>query len=335
MTTNSSTRRWRAALAALPLLAVAACGSSSGGTDDPALSNVPQPGTSGASATAGAFPVTVASGPLSKPTQLTIDKRPTKIVSLSASATETLFAIGAGSQVVAVDDQSDYPKTAPKTKLSGYQPNVEAILGYSPDLVVAADDAAGMVAGLKHAGVPTLLMPAPVKLDEAWSQMERLGAATGHVADAAAVVADTKRRLDAAVAKGKGKISGLTYYHELDPGLYTLTDQTFIGQIYQAFGFKSIADGAKGGDGYPQVSAEFIVSANPDLIVLTDAEFGNVTVASASKRPGWAGLNAVKNHHIIDADPDISSRWGPRIADFAELIGQQAAALANDTAGAK
>ena len=85
---------------------------------------------------------------------------PQRIVSLSPSATESLFAIGAGQQVVAVDDQSDYPKTAPKTTLSGFTPNVEAIAGYKPDLVVVSYDPNNLVATLQGSASGSLVQHA-------------------------------------------------------------------------------------------------------------------------------------------------------------------------------
>lgn len=322
---GGSGRRVRALLAGAAALALtlglAACGDD--GDDEAA----PAGASSAPAAGAGTFPVTVLSGPLDGGTELTIESRPEAIISLSPSATETLFAIGAGDQVIAVDDQSDYPENVPTTDLSGFQPNIEAILGYSPDLVIASDDVNNLVAGLSAAGVPTLLMPAPADLDEAYSQMERLGAATGHVAEAAALVAEVSGAVTSAVEKIPD-VKGLTYYHELDASLYTITSDTFIGQLYAEFGLTSIADAAAaGGDQYPQLSAEYIVEADPDLVVLTDAEFGDVTVETARQRPGWDGISAVRTGHIVDLDPDIASRWGPRLADFAELIGEQVATL--------
>jgi iron complex transport system substrate-binding protein len=273
--------------------------------------------------------VTVASGPLSAPTQLTIAKAPKRIISLSPSATETLYAIDAGSQVTAVDSDSDYPANAPRTNLSGYTPNVEAILGRQPDLVIAAEDTNNLVAGLKKVGVPTLLLPAPTGLTEAYSQMQRLGAATGHVAQAAALVTQTKQRIATAVAKAGSADKHLTYYYELDPTYYTVTSASFIGQMCAQFGMTSIADATHSSDGYPQLSAEFIVAANPDLIILADGpNAGGVTVAAVGKRAGWAGMSAVQNHHVIVIDADIASRWGPRIADFAEQISAEVSTVA-------
>jgi iron complex transport system substrate-binding protein len=271
----------------------------------------------------------VASGPLSAPTQLTIPSQPQRIISLSPSATETLYAIGAVRQVAAVDNQSEYPANVPKTDLSGYTPNIEAILGYQPDLVVATDDNNHLVDNLKKAGVPTLLLPAPTSVDEAYSQFGRLGAASGHAEAAAALTAQITARMAAAVAEAGSTGKHLTYYQEVDATYYTVTSKTFAGQLYAQFGMSSIADAASGGaQDYPQLSAEYIISANPDLIVLADSGAGGgITAADVAKRAGWAGMSAVQNQHVITVDPDLASRWGPRMADFAELIGAQVATV--------
>ena len=102
-------------------------------------------------------------------TTVTISHQPRRIVSLSPTATEMLFAVGAGKQVVAVDDQSNYPTNAPTTKLSGIEPNVEAIAGYSPDLVVAADDTTGLAKRLASLSVPMVVEPAARTLDDSYA----------------------------------------------------------------------------------------------------------------------------------------------------------------------
>ena len=158
------------ALAAAAVLAAtcAACGGS-------------QPGTPTASPAAGAsFPATVsaANGAVH------IGSRPTAIVSLSPTSTEMLYAIGAGSQVKAVDSDSDYPPQAPMTKLSGFQPNVEAIVGYKPDLVVVDGNAGGLIKSLAAFKIPVLELPAAAKLSDVYAQFDELGQATGHLAQA-------------------------------------------------------------------------------------------------------------------------------------------------------
>ncbi len=299
------------------LLTLAACGGSSGGSTASASgSAAASPSTSAPAA----YPVTVtgANG------TVTLEKQPSHIVSLSPTATEMLFAVGAGSQVVAVDDQSTYPTDAPKTKLSGFQPNAEAVAGYDPDLVVASNDANGLVASLTKLKVPVILLPAAATLDESYAQIATLGQATGHADDASKVSQQTKDRIAAAVASVPASVKGQKVYHELDNTFYSVTSKTFIGSIYSQFGLTNIADGAKDASGgYPQLSAEYVVKSAPDLIVLADTKCCQQSAATVAERPGFAAVPAVKNGHVLEADDDIASRWGPRVADFAESVAKE------------
>lgn len=303
-------------------LGLAACGSSGGsaGGDPTGSAGHTEAAATPRAVDDSAYPVTVKSGPLQGGTPLTIEARPTSIVSLSPTATESLWAIGAADQVVAVDRQSNYPDGVPTTDLSGYEPNVEAILAKSPDLVVAPSDSGDLVASLAKAGVPTLILPAATTIDEAYSQIERLGVATGHPAEATTLVGQMQQQIKAAVAKAP-PAQGLTYFHELDPTLFTVSGNTFIGEVYGLFGMTSIADQAKGGDDYPKLSAEFVVDADPDVVMLADTECCGMTVKKAGQRAGWEQMTAVREHHVFVLDKDISSRWGPRLVDFVRKIG--------------
>lgn len=257
---------------------------------------------------------------------VTIKSAPKAIISLSPTATEVLFAIGAGKQVLAVDDQSNYPAKAPHSKLSGYTPNLEAIAGMHPDLVVDSNDNQGGVVistGLAKFKIQTIEQPAADKLSDTYSQIVALGAATGHSKEASKLVISMKKRIAAAIASVKSKGKALTYFHELDPTPYTATSNTFIGRVYSAFGLKNIADAAAGADksGYPQITNEYLVAANPDLIFLSDAQYGE-SADTVKARPGFSGLKAVQNNGVISLPADYPSRWGPRIADFYEFIAQ-------------
>ncbi|MEU5878995.1 ABC transporter substrate-binding protein [Spirillospora sp. NPDC047279] len=254
---------------------------------------------------------------------VTIPATPERIVSLSPTHTETLFAIGAGKQVVAADEYSTYPAEAPKTKLSGFKPNAEAIIGYKPDLVVLSDDMDGIVKALEKVKIPVLLEPAATKLDEAYDEIADLGKATGREAEAARLTADMKKRIQDTVTTAKvpaGK--KLTYYHELDNQLHTVTSSTFIGQVYGLFGLENIADKAeKAAGGYPQLSPEFLLKSDPTLIFLADTRCCGQNEATVAKRAGWQGLAAVKDKGVIPLDDDIASRWGPRLPEFVQTIG--------------
>jgi iron complex transport system substrate-binding protein len=296
-------------MAVLFLLVVAACGSNGTPQASP---------TETAAGPSDPFPVTIESAGAPE----TIASRPERIVSLSPTATESLFAIRAGDQVVAVDDQSNYPADAPRSRLSGYQPNVEAIAGYRPDLVVAAFDPSGLVKGLRKLDIPVLLQPAATNLDEAYAQIEALGLATGHEPGAKAVVTRMRARIAELVASASaGKSTSV--YHELGPDYFSATSKTFIGSIYQLLGAENIADGAGGkAPDYPQLSAEYIVSANPDVIVLSDTKCCGQSPETVTGRPGWSKIAAVRNGNIVPVDDDIASRWGPRTVDFVEIVAQ-------------
>ncbi|MGH3112962.1 MAG: ABC transporter substrate-binding protein, partial [Gaiellaceae bacterium] len=248
-------------------------------------------------------------------------------VSLSATATESLFAIGAGEQVIAVDDQSDYPADAPVTDLSGFEPNVEAIAGYEPDLVIAAYDPGGLVDGLEKLGIPVLLQDAAPDLDAAYEQIETLGEATGNVEGAGTIVESMRSEIEELAGSAPGA-EGATVYHELGPDFYTATSETFIGSVYELFGLVNIADAAAvDAGGYPQLTGEYIVSESPDLIVLADTRCCEQTADTVTGRPGWGQIEAVQNGDIVEADDDIASRWGPRTVVFVEQIAESLAGI--------
>ena len=249
---------------------------------------------------------------------------PHRIVSLSPTATETLFAIGAGKQVIAVDDQSDYPKQAPKTALSGFTPNVEAIASYKPDLVVVGFGAS-LVSALERLGITVVYQPAASNVAEAYDQIRQLGQATGHQKESTTLVRSMQKKLTALIRTVPKKSRHLKVYHELGPDYFSTTSDTFIGRVYKLFGFRNIADAADTTkSGYPQLSAEYIVSANPDIVVLADSVCCAQTPASVAGRAGWSQLTAVKKKRVIAVDDSIASRWGPRIVDFARFVAQAA-----------
>jgi iron complex transport system substrate-binding protein len=263
------------------------------------------------------FPVTIqaANG------RITIPRRPTRIVSLSPTATENLFAVGAGSQVVAVDEFSNYPARAPRTKLSGFQPNAEAIAGYRPDLVLL-HTGGEIVVQLRALGIRVIHLPAAASLNQAYNELIQVGRATGHPRAAQRVVRSMKTRIASAVAQARRRGSArLAVYHELTTDYYSASSRTFIGQVYKLFGLRNIADSAADANsGYPKLSAEHIIASNPDLIVLADSKCCGQSQATVAARPGWSTIKAVRNRRVIRADDDVVSRWGPRIVGFVRAV---------------
>lgn len=314
---RTTLRRPITAIAVATALALTACG------QEPSVGDPAAAAASGAAA----FPTTVttAAG------DVRIEAEPDAIVSLGATATEMLFAIGAGDQVKAVDEHSNYPTAAPTTDLSSYEPNVEAVIALAPDLVVVTSDKGGLGEQLGAADIPVMVLPAAATLDEVYDQFEQLGQATGHREQAGEVAADVRSRLERIARQTPKPDQPVTYYHELTPDHYSVTSATFVGQVFGLLGMRSIADAAPGGTsengGYPQLSAEYVVKADPDVIFLADTKCCQQTPAAVAKRPGWSSISAVENERVIALDDDVASRWGPRVVELLEAAAEALATM--------
>ncbi len=264
------------------------------------------------------FPVVISSAA----GDVTIESRPERIVSLSPTATEILFAIDAGDQVEAVDDKSNYPPEAPTSDLSGFQPNVEAIAAREPDLVIYHFDPGDLADSLERLGIPALMQPAAVKLEDTYQQISDLGRATGNREAADELVESMKKEIAAIVETVPEFEQAPTYYHELEQTYFTLTSKTFAGEVYSMLGLENIADAAdtEGSGGYPQLSAEYIIDADPDFIFLADTKCCGQSSETVSQRPGWGSMKAVTNNRVVELDDDVASRWGPRVVDFLRAV---------------
>jgi iron complex transport system substrate-binding protein len=264
----------------------------------------------GATSTAPAagFPVTVGG--------LTLTAPPAAIVSLSPTATEMLFAIGAGDLVVAVDEFSTYPPGAPVTDLSGFTPNVEAIASYGPDLVVVSYDPGNLISQLTTLEIPVHVVPdTPTSLDDIYAQLTDLGTLTGQGAGAADLVAEMAAEIERLVAGAPVYVMPLRYYIEIDNTLWTYTSESLLGALFAMVGLENIATSGNPGEVTMQLSPEAVVTADPQVILLANAQFGE-SAATVADRPGWSGIEAVRTGTIVELSPDIASRWGPRVVDL-------------------
>lgn len=258
--------------------------------------------------------------------EVIVESQPMAIVSLSPTATEMVYAIGAGAQVVAVEEYSNYPAEAASklTKLSGFDPNIEAIAAYKPDLVLISNDMSSVQKQLNALGITVWMGQAAATLDDVYAQIAELGQLTGHVKSSDKLVDSMKSEIKSALPSPSAETTARTYYYELDNTYYSITSNTFIGSLMSNFGLSSIADGVEAGNDYPQLNAESIISKNPDFIFLADTKCCAQTAATVAARAGWNSITAVTADKIIELDDDIASRWGPRIVD---LVKQVAAAV--------
>jgi iron complex transport system substrate-binding protein len=308
------------ALAAGLAISLAACGgdgnnatatataASSGAVSGPFFDcTAPHPNTT---PNAAAFPMTVLDG---VGRSVTFTAPPASIASLDGAHTEILYAIGAGGQVSSVDNFSDCPSEASSVpKIDAFNISLEAITAQHPDLVVLGFAyQSDIVAQLEDAGLTVLTLPAPSDISGVYAQIQLLGEVTGHSDDADILVTSMRSHVRTIAAEVAGKTPP-SVYHEVDNTYYSAGPGSFIDDLYKTLGAKNIAESS--GEAYPQLSAEAIVAANPDVIILADEASGE-SATTVAARPGWSVIKAVKDHHVYVVDPDIVSRPGPRIID--------------------
>lgn len=249
---------------------------------------------------------------------VTFDAPPERIISLSPGATEILFALGAGGRVVAVDRFSDYPAdTAALPQLEYSSPDPEAALALDPDLVILATRQREQVQQFRDLGMRVLFLSEPTDIEGVYAHVALLGALTGAAEQAAAVEAEMRGRIDA-VAAEVADATPVRVLYELSPDLYTVAPDTFIGSLIAMVGGENIAAGAT--SPFPQLTAEAVLAADPEVVLLSDAESAGETAESVAARPGWDGVSAVTTGRIVPIDPDIVNRPGPRLADGIEAI---------------
>lgn len=248
---------------------------------------------------------------------------PQAIVSISASTTEILFAIGAGDQVIGRDDYSLFPEEALDVAsvgaLWGELPT-ETIIAMEPDLVLAAQIISeDQVMALRELGLNVYWQANPESYDELWENLRKIALLTGHENETETLIAD----LDARVKAVQESIATLddrpSVFYELDAtdptNPWTSGAGTFIDYIITEAGGLNAASSLQGD--YAQISAEELVATNPDIILLADALYG-VTPESVAERPGWDVITAVVDNAIYPIDPNMMSVPGPRLVDALE-----------------
>lgn len=292
-----------------------------GGTKAPAPAAAPSAAaTATPTATPTAtFPVTVKDQD-GKP--VTVAARPKAIISFSPGVTEVLFAIGAGPQVIAADQFSDFPAEAKalKTRVKYTNPDVEGALALNPDLVVMSRAQRTSVERFRTAGLPVFYAPEPDTLEAVVESVRMWGQLTGHPAEAERVAADMRTRIDATKAKVAAVTEGPRAYYELSDSLFSVGDQSFIGSMLTLLKAKNVATGAP--TSFPQLTAEAVIARDPQVIFLADAASAGQSLETLKKRPGWTSISAVKEGKVHPVNPDIGNRPGPRIVLALEELGR-------------
>jgi iron complex transport system substrate-binding protein len=316
---------WLTALLALAVAMLSACGGDDDGSTD---------ATSTAAATEAADPVAFdcsADYPGTEPDGsnfplrladdtgaiIELDSPPDAIVSLSAAHVESLYAIGAGDQLIAGDLFSNCPEAANELEhVDSFSPSVEAITALEPDLVLIFFDPGDLRTSLEAAGIDVFFLNTPESVSGVLDQMELLGQLTGHIVEAGAFVTSMNGSIEQIVAElPEGEAPSV--FHEVDNTLFTAGPGSFVGDLYTILKAENIAEAT--GEAYPQMSNEAVIAAAPDVIILADEAAGE-SPETVSARPGWDAIPAVEAGEIHPVDPDVVSRPGPRLVEALETL---------------
>jgi iron complex transport system substrate-binding protein len=251
--------------------------------------------------------------------QIKLTGVPDRIVSIAPTTTEVLFAIGAGDQVVGVDDFSDYPNEANNlTKVgNALALNVEAIVGLKPDLVMTGDLVPKALKQVEDRGIPYMVLAART-LSDAVKDIRLMGALTGHTEDANTLADSLEARIQAVtnltLAPNVMRPKVYIEYYEY----YTFGPGSFGDDMLRAAGGVNIAGNTS--SEYPVIGPEFVVAADPDIIVYTVGPMTTVDPSDFGKRPGWENITAIVDDAIYSIDDDLVSRYGPRVVDGLEQL---------------
>ena len=281
------------------------------------------PPTDQPAAAAATGPITLKDG---AGNEIKLDHPAQKIISLAPSNTEILFALGAGKQVAAREDFSNYPeeaKSLPTIGGSSGKYNLEQIAKIQPDLILASPlTAADVITSLKTITPNIFIVANPTSLDGLYTNLRNVGLLTGHTAEAETLIREDTARVKAvqdkvSTAKDKPKV-----FYELDgtdPAKpWTSGPGTFIDLLIGMAGGQNVGAVLKGD--YAQISQEELIVQNPDIILLGDALYGGVKPEQVAARPGWNVINAVKNNQVFAFNDDLVSRPGPRMIDGLEAL---------------
>ena len=267
------------------------------------------------SPTPAAFPLTIGD---SAGTMVTLEAAPERIISYSPGATEILFAIGAGDRVVATDEFSDFPaETEALPKLPYSSPDPERALVLEPDLLLMATQQREQVEQFRGLGMTVLFLDSAQDVGSVFGMIALLGEVTGNHRQAAELTASMIERIGAVTAALDNVEEGPLVFFELTADLYTVGEDTFVGELLALAKARNIAAGAA--SSYPQLTAEAIIAAAPDVVLLADGEWGE-SYETVCARPGWGAIPACIDGRVHPVDGDLSGRPGPRIVDGLEQI---------------
>ncbi len=261
---------------------------------------------------AGAFELTDDRG-----VKLRFDSAPQRIVSLLPSLTETVCELGQCARLVGVDRYSNFPAHVQTVRQvgGGLDPNIEAIVALKPDVVLMATSSRA-AERLQSLGLKVVALE-PKSHADVRRVIDKIGQLL-QVGDAQRVWRVIDAGVAAAAQSLPANVKKTRVYFEVSRAPHGAGESSFIGETLTRLGAHNII-GAKLGP-FPKLNPEFVVRANPDLIMVSDRNH-----AGMDARPGWGGIRAVRERRTCVftlAQTDLVARPGPRMAEGARLMAQ-------------
>jgi len=314
-------RHWLIFLTCLPILLLSACKPATQAQSTPEITPIPPTTTPVPSPSPGPIVITDSLGHT-----ITLEKPAQRVASLAPSNTEILFAIGAGTQVVARDSFSDYPEHAKGiTNVGGGfgEIDTETLVSLQPDLVLLAEiNPVEQVQTLENLGLKVFYLNNPKDLEGMYDNLRIVSRLVGHEGEADTLI----EGLQARVAEVEKRVANVSerpiVFYELDgtdPNApWTSGPGTFIDLLLARAGGKNLGNSLEGA--WVQISVEELIAKNPDIILLGDFTYGGVKPEDVVARPGWDSIAAVKNQRVFPFDDNLVSRPGPRMVDGLETL---------------
>ncbi len=303
------------ALLALSLGILAGCGSTTENAED----NQNTEGQTEQSEQA-AFPLTLKDA---LDNEVVIEEEPKSIISLIPSNTEIIYELGLGDKVVGLTTNDTYPEeTAEVEKVGDFNVDIEKVIALNPDLVLAHESsAASSEAGfqqMRDAGITVFIVSDAVNFEDVYDTIGIIGQLTGTTEEAEALTADMKAKIDEIKEKAAKVTEKKKVYIEISPApdIYSVGKNTFMDVMLQTIN----AENATGDlEGWPSIDQESILERNPDVIIAT-YNYIEDPVGQLMAREGWADVSAIKNKQVVDVNPDLVNRPGPRVVEGVEEL---------------
>ncbi len=242
-----------------------------------------------------------------------------RVISLSTTHTEVIQTLGGQDTLVAIDAFSEVDFQV--ERIDAYTVTAEELLPLKPDVVVVAFDFNGIIDGLEEQNINYILLPPATTFEDVYSQIETVGDIVNKRSEAAKKVRDMKIEINRTLDNSNYK--NISVYHEIGYtyGIYSVNSDSLIGEIYNSLGIENIANLEEDpyGSGYPALSEEMVIEANPDFIVVGHSDYLNKDL---SIRDGWGNLTAVQESNVYFLDDTLASNWGTNTVELVQLLSE-------------